>query len=67
MFDYEKIHNEVEAYLEGWYQYSDVPEIMAALREYTTEDGGCIASIDDVDPDEFTEMLFLHELRECER
>ena len=57
VFDYEKIHNEVEAYLEGWYQYYDVPEAMAALREYTTEDGGCITSIDDVDPDDFAGIL----------
>ena len=57
MFDYEKIHIELETYLGGWYQYYDVPEIMAALREYKTEDGGCIASIDDVDPDDFAMLL----------
>lgn len=47
MFDYEKIHNEVESYLEGWVQYYDLGEIMAELREYTNEDGQCIQSIDD--------------------
>lgn len=61
MFDYEKIHNEVEAYLEGWYQYYDVPGIMDSLRLYTTEDGGCISSIDDVDSYDFTEILEQHE------
>ena len=61
VFDYEKIHNELETYLGGWYQYYDVPEVMAALREYTTEDGGCITSIDDVDQDDFSEILEQHE------
>lgn len=62
MFDYEKIHNELETYLEGWYQYYDVPEIMAELCEYTNEDSGCITTIDDVDSDDFTEILRRHEL-----
>lgn len=57
MFDYEKIHNELESYLEGWTQHYDLGEIMAELREYTTDDGGCIQSIDDVDPDDFKDIL----------
>lgn len=57
MFDYEKIHNELESYLDGWYQYYDVPEIMAELREYTNENGEFITTIDDIDPDDFTEIL----------
>lgn len=61
MFDYEKIHNELESYLEGWYQYYDVPEIMAELREYTNEDGEHIITIDEVDPDDFTEILQQHD------
>lgn len=61
MFDYEKIHNELESYLEGWYQYYDVPEIMAELREYTNEDGEHIITIDEVDPDDFTEILQRHD------
>lgn len=61
MFDYEKIHNELESYLEGWYQYYDVPEIMAELREYTNEDGEHIITIDEVDPDDFKEILQRHD------
>ena len=61
MFDYEKIRNEVEDYLEGWYQYYDVPEIMAELREYKTETGDCISSIDDVDPDDFVSIIQSYE------
>lgn len=61
MFDREKIHDEVESYLEGWYQYYDVPEIMTELREYTAADGGCIQSLDDVDPDDWTEILKHHD------
>lgn len=61
MFDYEKIHNELESYLEGWYQYYDVPEIMAELREYTNEDGEHITIIDEVDSDDFTEILQRHD------
>lgn len=57
MFDYEKIHNELEGYLEGWTRYYDLGEIMAELREYTTDDGECIQSIDDVDPDDFQDIL----------
>ena len=57
MFDYEKIHNELESYLEGWVQYYDLGEIMAELRKYTTDDGGYIQSIDDVDPDDFKDIL----------
>lgn len=57
MFDYEKIHNELESYLEGWSQYYDVPEIMAELRDYTTADGGSIQSLDDVDFDDFRDIL----------
>lgn len=57
MFDYEKIHNELESYLDGWYQYYDVPEIMAELREYTSENEECITTIDDIDPDDFAEIL----------
>ena len=57
MFDYEKIHDELESYLEGWVQYYDLGEIMAELREYTTDDGECIQSIDDVDPDDFNEII----------
>lgn len=61
MFDYEKIHNELKTYLEGWYQYYDVPEIMAELREYTNDNGEHITTIDNVDPDDFTEILQRHD------
>ena len=61
MFDYERIHDEVETYLAGWYQYYDVPEIMADLREYTADDGGSIKSLDDVDPDDWTDILQRHD------
>lgn len=57
MFDYQKIHDELESYLGGWIQYYDLGEIMAELREYTTDDGECIQSIDDVDPDDFEEII----------
>lgn len=57
MFDYEKIHDELESYLEGWAQYYDLGEIMAELRDYTTEQGEGIQSIDDVDPDDFKDIL----------
>lgn len=57
MFDYDKIYNEVETYLDGWYRYYDVPEIMAELCEYTNENGECITTIDDVDTDDFTKIL----------
>ena len=61
MFDYERIRDEVESYLEGWRQYYDVPEIMAELREYTADDGGCIRSLDDVEPDDWAEILQRHD------
>lgn len=61
MFDYEHIRDEVEAYLECWRQYYDVGEIMAELREYTADDGGCIQSLDDVDPDDFADILQRHD------
>lgn len=57
MFDYEKIHNELEDYLEGWAQYYDVGEIMAELRECTAADGSPIQSLDDVDLDDFRDIL----------
>lgn len=57
MFDYQKIHDELESYLGGWCGYYDLGEIMAELREYTTDDGECIQSIDDVDPDDFEEII----------
>lgn len=56
-FDYEKIHNELESYLESWAQYYDLGEVMAELREYTADDGGCIQSLDDVDHDDFQDIL----------
>lgn len=62
MFDHDKIHDELESYLDGWYRYYDAPEIMAELREYTNENGECITTIDDVDPDDFAEILQRHDL-----
>ena len=62
MFDYEKIHNEVEDYLCGCSDDYDIDAIMNELMEYTVDDGYYIHSIDDVDPDDFTEILI-----ECEK
>ena len=62
MFDYEKICNEVEDYLCGRSEDYDMPAIMGALMDYKPGNGDCITSIDDVDPDDFTEMLI-----ECEK
>ena len=42
----------------GIYQSSSVSE----LREYTNENGEFITTIDDIDPDDFTEILQRHEL-----
>lgn len=61
MNNYEKIQNEVEDYLGGYSKDYNIPEIMADLMEYITEDGECISSLDDVCPDDFTEILMLHE------
>lgn len=57
MFDCEKIHSELESYLEGWAQYYDIGQVMAELRDYAAADGGSIQSLDDVDPDDFQDIL----------
>ena len=56
-FDYEKIHNELKNCLEGWVQYYDIGQVMAELRDYMAVDGGPIQSLDDVDPDDFQDIL----------
>lgn len=55
--DYEEIHNQLYNYLDGWYQYYDVPEIMNELNEYLVCGTYHITTIDDVDPDEFQDIL----------
>ena len=62
MFNYNKIRNEVEDYLEGCSEDYDIPAIMNKLMDYTVEDGYYIHSIDNVYPDDFTEILI-----ECKR
>jgi len=61
MYNYDKIRNELEDYLGGYSKDYDIPEIMAELRDYVTEDGECITSIDDVHPDDFADILTVHE------
>lgn len=56
MFDYEKIRNELESYLEGWALCYEIGEVMAELRDYTADDGS-IQSLDDVDFDDFRDIL----------
>ena len=56
MFDYEKIRNELESYLEGWALCYETGEAMAELGDYTA-DNGPIQSLDDVDSDDFQDTL----------
>lgn len=63
-FDRDNITEQVREYLEGWTMYYDVPGIVDELSEYTAEDGGHIQSIDDVDPDDFKDILQRHDMTE---
>lgn len=62
MFDYNKIQDEVEDYVGGCSEDYDIPAIMNELWNYTVDDGYYITSIDDVEPDDFIEILI-----ECEK
>lgn len=56
MFDYRKIEREVIDYLSGWDNGFDIDGIISDLRDMD------IVSIDEIDPDEFTEILQCNEL-----
>lgn len=61
MFDYAKIRNEVSDYLTAEFENGfDVDAIMDELRGIEPE----IRGIDDVDADDFTDILQRHEISE---
>lgn len=59
MTNYKHLHNEVTDYLGEFADDYDVLGIMCELMTY--KHGDAVGSIDDVDPDDFTDILQRHD------
>lgn len=57
MFDYQKIYQEVIWYLGEYANSYDIDGIMHDLRDYEKENDELINSIDDVDTDDFVDIM----------